>query len=945
MNLFENYSLGNRKRYIEKRTLKKIGVISLLCFMIISNFICIQNYKSNHDFSNNTILNNTDTLKEINPIIPKCSDNPSELQDPFTKNFSNIWDYFNLNFKSGLTKYEIDTYIRSKDSGGSTVDNGVYSLDNLLLYNSLLDFNYDQNETFTAYNKLKTTPLWYKNDASEFEYGFIGTIDGTTGDITDHNRYLIDNVMPIFLLLEDGTQDLDDITYHGETAKDAIEDTFLLINSTQFYNISDNGFLNFNSTSSGSIYQMKSNFYTILAYYTIYRNWAYIKSSAFSINDVYNTANSVMETFIEKMWDNQEKGFYKSAGKNWNIGTSIEDTWKFLDVNALGILALLDYWIENEEMNTDSLYFKNATLLYNKLNANMWSSGRGAYIYARNIDWSSLFPANNPYNRYDLEANALMMQACLKLFEVTGNITYYNRAFEIYNTFETKMYDSANNAYITSFHPSASDNTNLNFTSNLKLIEIYLKAFEIYNSTVIDANFNITGKVDYIVNQEAINLTCDYAFEKKISYSRPTQGTNITRYNNITGGVITYILRYPNETIIDIIRDDILDNTTTFIYPVTDKLPFGNGYTIKIKANSSYFGVAFANKIFNVKSGLVVKEIVGLDEIDEEDEFFQGQTRYFNISIESFYNYNLTLNVSIEAFGVINYTRYNLIFVNNSETLLELNVSALNSAVKGLRPLIISFKDGAILYLEEIGNIFISDALTYSNLLYDKEVAQGNSIQVSLQLINYLPHNNQSLNITFTSEYVIGQKIFSYTLYESEVRTILTSVSVSGNIDVDSFEITMKILKGNTVIKSEILTINVISKLEIVSINYPEKVTQGVPAKLILIIKNNQESPQEFTLIINDNKIKTNIEELVSGENRIEVEVLPTINPYEIGNKKFYIELEDENDDVIVEDYFESEIQLSAINLLLFYILPIAIPIGVILHYKNKEIKIKLLRR
>ncbi|GAJ19400.1 unnamed protein product, partial [marine sediment metagenome] len=27
----------------------------------------------------------------------------------------------------------------------------------------------------------------------------------------------------------------------------------------------------------------------------------------------------------------------------------------------------------------------------------------------------------------DLEANAVMMSACLKLFEYTGNITYYDR--------------------------------------------------------------------------------------------------------------------------------------------------------------------------------------------------------------------------------------------------------------------------------------------------------------------------------------------------------------------------------------------------------------------------------------------------------------------------------------------------------------------------------------
>jgi len=44
-------------------------------------------------------------------------------------------------------------------------------------------------------------------------------------------------------------------------------------------------------------------------------------------------------------------------------------------------------------------------------------------------------------------------------------------------------------------------------------------------------------------------------------------------------------------------------------------------------------------------------------------------------------------------------------------------------------------------------------------------------------------------------------------------------------------------LRGNNVIKSELLTVHIVPKFEIVSINYPEKVVQGVPAKLILIIK------------------------------------------------------------------------------------------------------------
>ena len=933
MNFFKNYYLGNRKRYIEKRNLKKIGVIFLLGCMIISNFIFIQNQNNQFDFSNKNVIIDTDSHKEINPIFPRISADPSEFHDPLS-----------INFTSGLTDYDIETYVRGRDSGGTTVDNGVYSLDNLLLYNSLLDYNNNQSETLEAYIKLKSTPLWYENDTSKFEYGFVGTIDGTTGVIIDDNRYLIDNLMPIFLLLEDGIDNLNDIEYDGYSANDMFEEAFFLVNSSVFYDDTDKGFINSNSTTTANIYQMKSNLYAILAYYTIYRQRDYISTSI--ADSAYDLASVTMENLISKMWDNTNLGFYKSANESWTFkGAELDQNYKFLDVNALGILALLDYWIDNEEMREDSLYFINATLLYNIMENALWNPSSGAYQYAEQKDWSG---AGVAYQKIDLEANALMMRACLKFFEVTGNITYYNRALELYHTFENDMFDSSNNAYKSSLNPV---NSHLNLTSNLRLVESYLKAFDIYNNTVLDAAFNITDKVNYIFNQDVINLTCDYAFEKKISYSHhpTTSGTNTTRYNNITGGVITYIFRYPNETIIDdVIRKDIISNTTTYTYPITDALPVGNGYTIKIKANSTYFGVAYASKTFNVESGLSYDEEdnIGLDEIDEVNEFYQGQTRDINITISSQYNYNLTLNVTLKGFGIENYTRFNLEFVNNSaDILVELNISALSSAVNGSRTLLITFKDGSILYLEILIDIFITHALTYSNLIYNKDVVPGNSVQVSLELFNYLPNNHQLLNLTFTGEFVAGQNLFSYNLSESEVRTIITRVSVSSIIDVGSFEITMKILKGSTIIKSEILTVNIISKFEIIRMNYPEKVVQGVPAKLILIIKNNQETSEEFTLIINDDKVDTALEELVSGENRIEVEVLPTINPYEIGYKKFHIQLEDKDDEVIVEDYFESEIQVSTINLLLFYILPIIIPIGIILYYKNKEIKLKLLRR
>ena len=50
-------------------------------------------------------------------------------------------------------------------------------------------------------------------------------------------------------------------------------------------------------------------------------------------------------------------------------------------------------------------------------------------------------------------------------------------------------------------------------------------------------------------------------------------------------------------------------------------------------------------------------------------------------------------------------------------------------------------------------------------------------------------------------------------------------------------------------------------------------------------------------------------------------------------------------EDVIIEEYFEYNLTITALDLIVFYILPIAFSVGVILFYKNKLIKHKLLKR
>jgi hypothetical protein len=165
------------------------------------------------------------------------------------------------------------------------------------------------------------------------------------------------------------------------------------------------------------------------------------------------------------------------------------------------------------------------------------------------------------------------------------------------------------------------------------------------------------------------------------------------------------------------------------------------------------------------------------------------------------------------------------------------------------------------------------------------------------------------------------------------------------SIILDEISIEMSILINTTEYYSETFTIEVIPKFELISVSFPNKVPQGSIAYLIIIIQNNQENPEDFSLYINGKNSPTNLPELSSGENRIVVKITPTINPYEFGIKKYKILLKDSQEDEIGRFYFEVRIALSTLNFIIFYLAPIIVPIGIILFFKNKDIKHKKLRR
>ncbi|MFX0031571.1 MAG: hypothetical protein ACFE8E_13535 [Candidatus Hodarchaeota archaeon] len=901
---------------------KKQFMILLMIFTIMISTLFFLKDFSRSD-GNLTILENEIDNREI--TSPNSADIGYLFQDPFKQNFEEIWQFFRSNYVSDL-ELDIDTYYREGNNVGTILDDKVYPIDNLLLYKSLLKEDITPTETYNNYLKLKESPLWFEGNVNQYKYGFVKSVDNSTKEVFDDNRYLVDNLMPIFLLIENIGAEIDNINVGGTYPKDSIEEAFFLLNSSEFWDYTNEGFYHHNSTTDK---YTESNLYAILANLELNKLYKKLNIAPTIRNRAFELAETTMNRLLLEVWDQVNGGFEYYALNNWNTGSN----YKYLHVNALGIITLIEFWKETG-MENDT-YLQLAEYLFNKLEV-MWDTGFNGYEYNRDGVWD--ISGANPV--IELEANSIMLTACLKLFETTGNITYYNRAWQLHETFENDFYDGGVNAYRLSIDSPI--NNNKNFYANLRLSEAYLYAFEIYNSTIINAEYNVSETIpDYIFNQESMNITSSYAFEKEVEYFNNTEGTYETYKSiyNIDTADISYLFKFPNGTLLEKRERQILGDSITLIYNINDSMPIGNGYYLHIYANSSVFATAITLKRYNIISGLVNIRILGLP-----STLYQGPTLNVTLQINNTRKDDVTLNTSMEGYDIFNETKM-VYFPSMVITNISFNLRTVLDANLGPNSIIFQLQKNNVLYLEIIRSINIGYSFDYSNFFYESSSISGGSIDLSITLINFLPNSSQYVNISFSGDYLTQELVDEIGLLKSEIRTLYYTLNLAENITLNTIDVEMNIKKGDTIFYSELFTIHIIKKYEILSVTFPDIIPQGEYAYFIMVIRNNQEISELFSLYANGERIIANINGLSPGENRIIARILPTINPYDFETKSYTFALRDSSNEIIAQYFFQVKVELTAFNFVVFYLLPIIIPISIVLFYKSKEIKHKLLRR
>ncbi|MFW9951417.1 MAG: hypothetical protein ACFFKA_14980, partial [Candidatus Thorarchaeota archaeon] len=700
----------------------------------------------------------------------------------------------------------------------------------------------------------------------------------------------------------------------------------------EFWDPTNLGFSHYNS----SVYKYsESNFFGILANLLIHRTYHQLNLPESVKFLSYFLANQTMISMNTNMWDPIHNAYYSFADEDWDTLSSGQKYYH-LDANALGIITLLEFWIESGKEDS-SPYLLRAINLYNSLDIHLWNDSNNAYYNISTPSWGSLFNSN-----YDLRANSLMLEACVRLFELTGNFTYYDRAVNISKSFEDNFYDSVNSAYKFSLSDSRK-----NLKSNLELHRSYLKASELFSNTFLKSEYNLSETIpDYLIDQDVMNLTSIYSYKKESDYYNPSNDSYVpfTVNYQITDFDINYLFKYPNSTFLHKFEYHIDDPAIlhTLNYTIEDTLLLGEGYYIYIWANKSYFNMAETLTRFNIISGLTNETIEGLPDI-----LFQGQTLNITLLLNYTRTEDLTLTASLEGEEIINYPSQEINFTASTELNVSFGLTAKFGISPGPSEIAFNFKRGNVTYLSVKKLIEIGYSFNYEHLIYQSKVVSGQNIHVSLNLINFLPNASQSLSIRFNGilENTIETFIHEETINKEETKSVSYYLDTLEDISYDTIRIEMNILQNATVYYTEEITVEIVPEFEIIRVSFPEQISQGSYASLIIIILNNKDDSESFSLSINGRNTQTNIDELVPGENRITKSFIPTTNPYEFGTKLYRIVLRNSENEEIARFFFEVSFQLSMFNLMIFYLLPSIIPVCIILFFLSRDIKHKKLRR
>ncbi len=841
------------------------------------------------------------------PFVPKFSGNGSELRElPYFKRSLEDAEWMAKYLQDNITKEYEGNFFHSVNETGGIVDERHFTEDYMHHLGGTFKLFFDMPLFWrNGYEILNRTPAF--NTTNNAFYSWVSK----DWDSVSEQYLVVDNALPIVYLADMCTTLTPELpnSYGGELI---IKNHWNTIGSLFW----DESVKLYNYSTTDANKNVRSQAIAALAGFLLHRTNINVEDSV--RNDALNRSQAVMNSLISNNIWNPTFGYFE-LDRSANLITG--DNRLDLETNAWGITALVSWYIEINKANATIL--QNAERTARTVRSSLYNSTYGLLME------KSLPPATVLDYTISFRSNALMIHSFIDLFEITGNLTYFNWAYELYSNIEKHLRDETNGFFYTAI------GQNQNTNKGIAGFGLYIRSLNLLSqkvsNTYLDIRLNQT-QLTYLEDTQ-INITTTYYLLINTTYLGVT---NIFHNVSLNASSVQLYFLNPSDSLVAIQNGTANANGT---YSVNWTIPANSSigqYKINAYGNLTGIKAAFNNTSFEYKSGLTIEATPLFESIAS------GNTEKINITITSSRKTNLTVQIKTggENFDEEN----NGVHLIANETTKDLLVNATASLTSNATSdqLQINLYNGTVLVLQKNISLNVVNPVKY---IKTKEVAYffaGESFTMEIWLENLRKNGSETVKVSVDGIY-IEDNASNFVVDAGSNKIIAFPIKITQ--DAPRMRITfnltvIRILDNKTVV-SFLNQLVIKSKIDLNNIIVPSEIPHGKPVEIYYQLTNNKDSIQYISIFSNNKQIMTNVA-LIPGINYISVPIQGAIiNPYDFGVKTYQMKIQDSEGNIISTDFIEINVQISPNSLFFGYFLPFLIPIFGIAIYKQKSLEIK----
>ncbi|QEE15030.2 hypothetical protein DSAG12_00853 [Promethearchaeum syntrophicum] len=892
------------------------GFIGIFLGMLII-FPSFQNIPQINPDNNQIIDQNN--IENKNPF---SQDNYNVLNSPFFENTTSISDWLKNEIIDNSTVQDnpdFPMYFSETSQDGNTITDNNHNFEDFAVFLdglvNLLDLNkYQISQYFNTY---KNSEFWDSNASSQGYYTSVNSDWSENSTVKELNG----NSQIILTFIDWLISDQSNIeTYNVESFISNQWD----VQNNLFHDSSLLPIQIYNHSSIEDSKFAQDQFIAAIAGFLINR----ANNGDLAIRDEgFDDANATMAYMIESPFFSLD-AFEESRSSN--LGSSTNEN-KFLDTNAYAIWALSEWYLalgapeKGDQKYVDSI--ENAEKVFHTINNTLWNETYSLFMNGMdNLN-------DNPDFTIYLKDNSIMLMAMQKLFEVTGNFTYYKVCMDMFNGIQKHFKDPVYGTYFTSI---GTIETNKN--KSLNTISYLFRSLNSLSSLSERINSNMTTNGTEFIKKEvfSVNITAEYFFDLYNYYDQPYYADAEINYSvPIEHADFFFSVRFPNETLAynGSLQGDI-NGTAIIEFPILDEYPLGD-YLVDMYANYTGIVTSFNQISFSLVPGFYVQEYT----LDSES-IRAGSSTSLNLSVNNTRMDNLTVSINLNGTNFANQT-FAQVLLNGSLNSFTYEFTALSNASFGATSLFIEIKNESSLnYILEIPIVILS-SIEIRRIEQDAYVFHDFDFKILVELLNVVDIS-QTVDISISGEYIIDLEI-SQLLLSQESVVVQLNTQISSNAPYGDINYSLNITRAsdeNTISYEEFIS-TVKLPLDILFLDVPEYSYHGKESQASCYIMNNLKTTQNISIFVDNETIKSNLT-LIPGENLVDIPFGQNfMNPYKFGSNYYLIEIVDSNGNMIYEQLITSELKASVGSILLGYALPLIIPIAGIVIVRHMALENK----